>query len=399
MNAAAWKLTLAASVLMGLAMGGRSAFGLFVSPLNTASGMGLAAISFALALGQLGVGLAQPAIGAMADRYGPARVIVIGGMLLAATISALALWPISAVLALMLVASAVASSAVGSNGLLLGEVGRAVTPARAGLAVGIIGAGGSAGQLLLGPVMQWAIDYRGWAVALQAMAALSLVALPLSLVFRRKAGVAASHASAPAGSVREVLREWRFWRVAASFGVCGFHIGFLGVHMPGVIERCGLPSSLAGTWMALAGAANIAGSIVIGLALKRYPAGALLVGLYVTRALGIAGLLVFPVTPQVMLGFGLLMGASHMGTLPPTTQLIARQHGVQRLGTLFGVVMLVHQVGSFAGIWLGGWAAEVTGSDQLLWCIDAALALGAAALVWPRGGEAVKKPAMRPARA
>lgn len=399
MNAAAWRLTLAASVLMGLAMGGRSSFGLFVSPLNTASGMGLASISFALALGQLGVGLAQPAVGAMADRYGPARVIVIGGLLLAATISALALWPISSVLALMLVASAVASSAVGSNGLLLGEVGRAVSPARAGLAVGVIGAGGSAGQLVLGPVMQWAIDHRGWAVALLVMAALSLAALPLSLAFRRRAGAVASHASTPAGSVREVLREWRFWRVAASFGVCGFHVGFLGVHMPGVIERCGLPASLSGTWIALAGAANIAGSIVIGLALKRYPAGGLLVGLYVTRALGIAGLLVLPVTPQVMLGFGLLMGASHMGTLPPTAQLISRQHGVQRMGTLFGVVMLVHQIGSFAGIWLGGWAAEVTGSDQLLWCIDAALALGAAALVWPRGAESAKKPAMRPARA
>jgi len=395
MNAATWRLTLAASALMGLAMGGRSAFGLFVSPLNTASGMGLAAISFALALGQLGVGLAQPAIGAMADRYGAARVIVTGGLLLAATISALAVWPISAVLALMLVASAVASSAVGSNGLLLGEVGRAVAPARAGLAVGLIGAGGSAGQLVLGPVMQWAIDHRGWAAALLAMAALSLVALPLALAFRRRAGAVASNASAPAGSVREVLREWRFWRVAASFGVCGFHVGFLGVHMPGVIERCGLPASLAGSWIAVAGAANIAGSIGIGLALKRYPAGALLVGLYATRALGIAGLLVLPVTPLVMLGFGLLMGATHMGTLPPTAQLVARQHGVQRLGTLFGVAMLVHQIGSFAGIWLGGWAAEVTGSDRLLWCIDAALALGAAALVWPRKAEAADTPALR----
>jgi predicted MFS family arabinose efflux permease len=399
MNGAAWRLTLAASVLMGLAMGGRSAFGLFVSPLNTASGMGLASISLALAVGQLGVGLAQPGIGALADRYGPARVIVTGGLLLAATISALAVWPVSAVLALMLVVSAVASSAVGSNGLLLGEVGRSVSPARAGLAVGLIGAGGSAGQLVLGPVMQWAIDHRGWAVALLAMGALSLAALPLSLVFRRGTGAVASHASAAAVSVRDVLREWRFWRVAASFGVCGFHVGFLSVHMPGVIERCGLPASLAGTWIALAGAANIVGSIVVGLALKRYPAGALLVGLYVTRALGIAGLLVLPVTPEVMLGFGLLMGASHMGTLPPTAQLVSRQHGVQRLGTLFGVVMLVHQVGSFAGIWLGGWTAEVTGSDQTLWCIDAALALCAAALVWPRKTQAVNAPAMRPAEA
>ena len=125
----------------------------------------------------------------------------------------------------------------------------------------------------------------------------------------------------------------------------------------------------------------------------------MLVGLYATRALGIVGLLVLPVTPVVMLGFGLLMGASHMGTLPPTAQLVARQHGVQRLGTLFGVVMLVHQVGSFAGIWLGGWAAEITGSDRLLWCIDATLALGAAALVWPRKGETADTPALRPARA
>jgi hypothetical protein len=123
------------------------------------------------------------------------------------------------------------------------------------------------------------------------------------------------------------------------------------------------------------------------------------VGLYVTRALGIAGLLMLPVTAQVMLGFGLLMGATHMGTLPPTAQLVARQHGVARLGTLFGVVMLVHQVGSFTGIWLGGWAAEVTGSDQLLWCIDAALALGAAALVWPRKAEAVNAPTIRHAQA
>ena len=209
MSAAAWRLTLAASVLMGLAMGRRSAFGLFVSPLNTASGMGLTAMSLALALGQLGVGLAQPVIGALADRH----------------------------------------------------------------------------------------------------------------------------------------RSGRF---------------------------------------GLSGTANIAGSIAIGLALKRYPAGNLLVGLYLIRALGIAGLLALPATPLVMLGFAVLMGASHMGTLPPTAQLVARHHGVERLGTLFGVVMLVHQAGSFAGIWLGGWAAEATGSDRLLWCIDIALALGAATLVWPR---------------
>lgn len=390
MDASAWRLTLSASALMGLVMGGRSTFGLFVSPLNSASGIGLAALSFALALGQLGIGLAQPLIGAWADRHGAARIVAGGALLLALAMAVPAVWPLPLLLSSSLVVSAVAGSAVGSNGVLMGEIGRTISPARAGLAIGVIGAGGSAGQLVLGPSIQWAIDHLGWGPALVAMASLSLVALPLALAFRRRPAArppAPSHGSQP---IAYVLRQWQFWRVAASFGVCGFHIAFLAVHMPGVIERCGLPASLAGTWIAVAGAANIAGSIAIGLALKRHDAGWLLAGLYLTRALGVAALLVLPVSTSVMLGFALLMGASHMGTLPPTVQLVTRQYGAQRLGTLIGVVMLVHQVGSFSGIWLGGWAAQATGSDQLLWYIDAALALCAAALVWPRSTVAAK---------
>lgn len=381
MNASAWRVTLAAAALMALITGGRSAFGLFVSPLNTASGLGLATLSFGLALGQLAVGFTQPLVGALADRLGAARVIVVAAALLALC-TALPAWsPTPVPLMLSLIAGAVAGSAVGSNGLLIGEVNRAVPPERAGFAVGVVGAGASAGLLLLGPLTQWAIDSRGWAWALAATAALGLVAWPLALAMRRPAvAAAAPRASAP---VTDVLREWRFWRVALSFGVCGFHIAFLAAHMPGVIERCGLPASLAGTWIAVAGAANVAGSVAVGLAMRRGDAAALLACMYGVRALGVAALLALPATPAVMLGFAAVMGASHMATLPPTAQLVARQHGVERLGTLFGVVMLVHQVGSFAGIWFGGWAAVATGSDDLLWAVDIALALAAAALVLP----------------
>lgn len=381
MNAAAWRLTIAAAILMGLVVGGRSAFGLFVSPLNTASGIGLAGLSFALAVGQLGIGFTQPLVGAIADRFGAAKVIVVGAAMLALTTALPALSPVSAVVVLSLVLSALAGSAVGSNGLLVGEVGRAMPGAGMGLAVGVIGAGASIGQLLLGPATQWAIDSHGWTWALVATALLSLVAIPLAWPFRRPATPRVVRASQP---VVDVLREWRFWRVAASFGVCGFHIAFLAVHMPGVIERCGMPASVAGTWIAIAGAANIAGSIAIGLAMKRHDAAVLLAGVYAIRALGIAALLLLPSSPMIMLMFAAVMGASHMATLPPTSHLIARQHGVERLGTLFGVVMLVHQVGAFAGIWFGGWAAEVTGDDTLLWLVDIALALGAAALVLPQ---------------
>jgi cyanate permease len=162
--------------------------------------------------------------------------------------------------------------------------------------MGLLGAGASVGPLLLGPHTQWAIDARGWAWALIATALLSLLAWPLAAAMPRRTA-----AVAPSQPVADVLREWRFWRVALSFGVCGFHVAFL---------------------------------------------------------------------------------ATHMATLPPTSALVARQHGVARLGTLFGVVMLVHQLGAFAGIGFGGWAAERTGSDTLLWAVDIALALGAAALAW-----------------
>ena len=389
MNAAGWRLTLAAAALMGLSLGGRNAFGLFVSPLNTATNLGLATLSLMFAFGQLGIGLVQPWVGGLADRHGATRVIVTGAALLMVSTAALAIWPTTGTLvAVALVVSTIASCAVGSNGLLVGEVGRAVAPQHMGLAVGLVGAGASVGQLLLGPATQWVIGRFGWVDALWATAWLSLIAWPLALAFRRpaagKAAKAGGRAAAATGqTLAEAVREWRFWRVALSFGVCGFHIGFLAVHMPGVIERCGLPPSLAGTWIAVAGAANIAGSVLMGLAMRRHDAAHLLALMYALRALGIAAMLLMPVSEPGLLGFALLMGATHMATLPPTTQLISRQHGLAHLGALFGVVMLVHQSGSFLGIAAGGWLAERTGSDTPLWLMDIALALLAAALVWP----------------
>jgi predicted MFS family arabinose efflux permease len=380
MNAGAWRVTLAAAALMALVAGGRSAFGLFVSPLNSASGIGLAALSFALALGQLALGLAQPLIGAVADRHGAARLITLGGLALAVATVLPVAWPLPWVVSLSVVAVALAGSLAASTGLLVGEIGRAVPPARSGLAIGLLGAGTSAGPLLLGPATQWAIDQHGWAWALAATALLGLLAWPLAAALPSRGAHTAPQAHAQ--PVADVLREWRFWRVALGFGVCGFHVAFLAAHMPGVIERCGLPASLAGTWIGVAGAGNIVGSVLMGLALRRGEPALLLAGMYLARAAAIAFVLAAPVSAVAMLLFAVLMGATHMATLPPTSALVARQHGIARLGTLFGVVMLVHQVGAFAGVAFGGWAAARTGSDTLLWSVDLALALGAAALAW-----------------
>lgn len=389
MNAAAWRLTLAATALMALVMGGRSAFGLFVSPLNTATGLGLAGISLAAAVAQLGLGAGQPLVGWLAERHGALRVIRAGALLLALSTAAIAWAGSVPMLAALLLAAALAGSATGSNALLIGELARRLTPAQQGLAIGLVGAGGSAGQLLLAPATQWGIVQHGWFWALMGTAALSLLAWPLAAAFRDGAPRPPHAAAVP---LADALRDRRFWAVTGAFAICGFHVGFLTMHMPGVIERCGLPPTLAGPWLALMGAANIAGSLAVGWALKRTDAAALLAALYLLRAAAVAALLASPPTTAVLLAFAVVAGATYMAVLPPTAQRVAQLFGAQRLGTLFGVVMVVHQVGGFAGVGLGGWLADRHGSDTWFWGIDLALALLAAALVWPRAQRAPSTP-------
>ena len=379
MTQSGWIVTLCAAALLALAQGLRAAGGLFVAPLDAATGLGLTAVSLLFAAGQLAHGLAQPALGAIADRRGVVALVSGGAVALAAATAWPALSVAPAAVALSLVLGAVASGAMGSNAVLIGEVNRRVAASRAGLAIGIVGAGGPLGHLLLGPLTQHWIETAGWPFALKASAVLMLLALPLALALRRPPTSGVRAAPPPPA---DALRDARFWTVAASFIACGFHVGFLGVHMPGVIDRCGLPASLAGTWIAVAGAANALGSIAAGHALRRFDAGRLLASLYLVRAAGIAALLAVAPTTAVLLAFALLMGASHMATLAPTAALIARHHGAARLGSLLGLVMLLHQVGSSAGIWLGGALAHRTRSDTVLWCVDIALALGASALAF-----------------
>jgi MFS family permease len=382
MGRAGWRVALAAAVLTGIGLGGRQAFGVFVSPLNTASGLGLATLSLAFALGQLAIGMAQPLFGRLADRAGARRVVLGGAALFVVATLLPVLSATGWIVFFSLVASAIGGSAVGSNALLLGPVSRAATPAHAGFAVGLLGAGMSAGQLVLGPGLQWLIDHQGWEFALLACAACGLLAVPMAFCL----AAPGEPASAPAQPVQlgQVLRQRAFWRYAGSFGVCGLHVAFLAVHMPGVIERCGLPASLAGTWIALAGAANIAGSLAVGALLRRVGSARMLATLYLLRAGAILAFVFAPTDLGVLMAFGLLMGATHMATLPPTSSLVSGRYGTARLGSLFGVVMLVHQAGSFLGIWLGGALAAHTGQDTWFWAIDIALALGAAVLVLPR---------------
>jgi predicted MFS family arabinose efflux permease len=372
-------VTAAAVVLLAVTMGSRSVFGLFLSPLNSATGLGIAAISLAVALSQLTWGAAQPFCGLLAERYGPARVIFAGTLLSAMTVALIPFAHDAALLVTVFAVAGIAATA-GSPSLLVGTVSQRIPEHRRGLVAGIIGAGGPLGQLVLAPAAQTLISLSGWVNAVLAVAALSLAALPLAFAFRRTPNATSATPARPVGSVRDALANPQYWVINATFFVCGLHVFFLVTHLPGVIELCGLPAVVSGVSLAVPGFFNIVGSIVAGLVVQRYSMKRTLAVLFAARALAIGVFLFAPKNEFTVLAFSAWMGLTYMAVLPPTAGLVGRLFGAERLPTLLGITFVVHQAGAFLGSWLGGVSLEATGSYDRMWILDLALA-GIAAVV------------------
>jgi MFS family permease len=384
-RANAWRMILAATLLVAITLGARNTLGLFLSPINTATGLGLASISFAWALSQLVWGACQPLAGVLSERFGATRVIASGAVVLALSTAALPLAGSVAGLALVLGAISVSGTAVGGVPMLLGAVAQRIGPQWRGLASGVIGAGGSGGQLLLAPAVQAGIAGAGWVPSIVGLALLSLAALPIAAMFRERRGapreVAATAQAqpaadaAPAPTLRAALRSPTYWLLTAGFAACGFHVGFLFAHMPNVIALCGLPAATSGVWLALLGVCNIFGSLAAGMLVRRVPMTLTLSAIYALRALGVVAFLALPKTTASLLAFAAWMGVTYFAVIPATSGLIATLVEARRFATLFGVTMFVHQLGSFLGVWFGGLAAERLGGYELVWQIDIGFAL------------------------
>jgi len=252
---------------------------------------------------------------------------------------------------------------------------------------------------VLAPTTQAVISLAGWMSAAFTLAALSLAALPLALAFRRPAAPVARQAAArPDATLREALANPHYWLINGTFFVCGLHVFFLVTHLPGVIELCGLPSSVSGAALALLGLFNIAGSIGSGFVIQRYSMKRTLSALFAARGIGIALFLAAPKTELTVLAFSIWMGLTYMAVLPPVTGLIGKLCGAARLPTLLGITFVVHQVGAFLGSWLGGVVLEATGSYDGMWMIDltlAALATGVSLTIRERPAPA-RRAAVRP---
>ena len=387
---ALWLVLLAAGGIFALTMGARQSMGLFLGALNTSTGLGLASISLAFAFGQLWWGLTQPLAGMVADRIGPGRVLALG-TLLVATGTLLIPWMRSTP-GLILAIGVLAAGGAGLAGpsVLMAATTRLVAPAQRGLATGIVNAGGSFGQFLMAPIAQGLTAAAGWVVAVQTLALLTLLAMPAAWVLRGRPAPSATGGAPPQTTrqaVTQALADRSFRLLAAGFFVCGFHVAFLATHLPGVVASCGLPPAVGAWSLAMIGLFNIFGSLGIGWAMGhdqgRWPMKRLLTLIYATRAVAVLLFVLAPKTTPVMLAFAAVMGLTFLSTVPPTAGLVARLFGPAHMGTLFGLVMVSHQLGGFLGAWLGGQAFEATGRYDWMWYADILLAVAAALLHLP----------------
>ncbi|RDY69739.1 MFS transporter [Lysobacter soli] len=400
-----WPLVLAATAMLMITMGVRQSMGLFVAPIGQSTGLTVAQISFALAIGQFVWGAVQPVFGAIADQRGPGRVLVFGGLLLAA---GMALAPALAsewgVLLTLGVLSA-AGAGAGSFSILIGATAQHMPAEKRSMAAGVINAGGSFGQFLFAPLVQAVISVAGWGVAMFTLAASALATLPLAWPLRRRAAAtpqtatnATPTSTAPGIGLREQLsiavRDRSYWMLHLGFFTCGVHIAFLVTHLPGEIALCGLPASVSAVSLALIGLFNVAGSLGAGWLGQRFRMKYLLAAMYASRAVLIAIYLISPPTPLTFFLFSAALGLTWLATVPPTAGLVGKLFGPRYLGTLFGLTLLSHQLGGFFGAWVGGLVLERFGDYSWMWYADMALALIAAAANLP-----IRESAPTPVRA
>ena len=393
-------ITLAAGSILAITMGARQSMGLFLGPMNTDTGLGIATLSLAMAVGQFVWGAVQPVAGAMADRWGP-RPVLLGGIVIMALGTALTPFAHSG-LAMIVTLGVLTTLGSGSSSfsVLLGAAAQRMSPQARGAASGVINAGGSFGQFVFAPITQKLIQSFGWVGAMWSLAALTLAALPLVGALTRGTQAPTSAPAAPSGSapaqgstgvpdtglkaaVGQALKDRSYLLLHLGFFTCGFHVAFLVPHLPTEVNLCGLPASVASWSLGIIGLANIAGSLYAGSCVARYRSKYILSAMYASRAVAVILYLLAPKTEWTFYIFAVVLGFTWLATVPPTAAIVGKLFGVRYLATLFGLTLLSHQIGGFLGAYLGGLSITALGDYHWMWWADIVLAAGAALVNLP----------------
>lgn len=365
---------LAACFALSVGYGVRQCLGLFIAPIATAHHWSAGVFALAFALQNLVWGVAQPFVGAIADRFGPRLTVAAGGICYAIGIAIMALathpmllaWGSGLFIGLALSAS--------SFGVLLGPVAALVPANRRAAALGLLGAGGSLGQLFYPPFAQIAIGGAGWFPSLVGLAVIGGCIVPLAFTLRAPARAAHARALSLGAAFREAISVPSFGMLSIGFFACGFHIAFFQTHLPSIVARAGLAPSVGASALAIVGAFNVLGSFLAGRLADHFPKRFVLAGIYALRGVAIAIFAAMPITAFSVIAFSSAMGLLWLSTVAPTSGIIAEKFGLQWVSALFGVAFFSHQVGAFLGAWLGGVIVDRTGSYDLMWTISICVA-------------------------
>ena len=373
-----------AMLAAALGMGLRQTSGLFLAPMTAAHAWTASGFAFAIALQVLVNGITQPLCGQVADRIGGRKVLMAGAALQAVAVAGMALS--SSLPAFTFFAGIVMGVAVSAAGMpvVMASLTRLLPEAMRSRATGLGTAGSSFGQFLVVPLVAFGIEGFGWQAALLGVAAASLLIIPLALPLNDAPAPVAPGAAAPDQTAREALntalRDSTFWCLFFGFFVCGMHVSFMSVHLPGFVASCHLPAAVGAGAISLIGLFNVAGSLISGELAGRWKRRELLVAIYAGRGVLIAAFMMVEKTTATVLAFSAVMGLLWLSTVPPTVALCARNFGTRWLATIFGLVFLGHQLGGFTGAFLGGVVLDRTGSYDLMWTISV-LAAAFAALI------------------
>ncbi len=375
---------IAGCIIAAIGFGTRGSFGLFTLPVTADLGLSREQWGMAMAVQNLVWGLAQPFAGAMADRYGTARVLAVGGIVYALGVLGMAFSPDTLTMTLTAGVVTGVGIAIASFGVVMAAFGRVVPAEKRSFVFGIATAASSAGQFIFAPLGQGFINAFGWQMALVWIAMLLLLIIPLSAALRGRTESTPGQADLP--FMQALSRAWGYGSyrlLVIGFFVCGFHLAFINVHMPAYLVECGLSPEVGSWTIAVIGLFNIAGSLLSGWLGSRLPKQMLLATIYFLRAIAIAAFLLFPVSEFTAYAFAALMGLLWLSTVPLTAGLVSLFFGPRYMGMLYGIAFLSHQIGSFIGVWLGGYVYDLTGAYDLVWYLGIVLGLASAAIHIP----------------
>jgi MFS family permease len=372
-------------LIMGLALGARHVQGLFLVPMTIDRGWSREAFGFAIAMQNLVWGIAQPFSGMIADRFGCARVVAAGTVLYLAGLVLMSFSTTPTELTLsagLIVGIALSCTAFGT---IYGAISRIAAPTHRSWALGVVGAVGGLGQFLMVPLTQGLQSWLGWESALVVLGVAIAVLSPLAVTLRDSS--ACERSAVQAQSMNEAIREAfghrGFWLLNTGFLACGFQLAFIASHMPAYLLDKGLSARDAVSGLAIIALANVVGTFFWGYVGDFYRRKYLLSGLYIARSSAMALFVLLPLSPLSVYVFCAVMGFLWLGAVPLTNGLVSQVFGVRYIATLFGFVFFGHQVGSFLGVWLGGYVFDTTKSYDLIWFGAIALGVIAAALHWP----------------